>query len=81
MNPPTEEERRKLERCERGRFIRPSALNGWQATPKGLLLIYADFSRELLEMPEQEAADNAIFLSHEKEQEIVCITWDDLPTK
>lgn len=81
MKPPTEEERRKLERCERGRFIRPSALIGWEATPKGLLLIYADFSRELLEMPEQEAADNAVFLAQEKEQEIVCITWENLPTK
>jgi len=81
MNPPTEEERRKLERCKRGRFIRPSALNGWQATPKGLLLIYTDFSRELLEMPEQEAADNAVFLSQENEREIVCLTWENLPTK
>lgn len=81
MNPPTEEERRKLERCKRGRFIRPSALNGWQATPEGLLLIYADFSRELLEMPEQDAADNAIFIDREIDRKIVCITWENRPTK
>ena len=81
MNLPTEEERRKLERCKRCRFIRTSALNSWQATPDGLLLIYADFSRELLEMPEQEAADNAFFLAQEIDRKIVCITWEKLPAK
>lgn len=72
----TEEERRKEERSKRGRFIRPSALLGWQATPGGLELIYGDYSRELLPMSEQEAADNAFFLAREYGQDLVCIVGE-----
>lgn len=42
--------------------IRASYINGWQATPGGLSLIYADGTRETIAMSREDAEANALFL-------------------
>ena len=66
----------KYERYLRGRFLRRAYIQGWQATSRGLMVMYADGQREVLEMSQQDALENAWFLASEFGKEVVCISYE-----
>ena len=72
----TEQEKQAYDKFLRGRFVRKDKLLGWQVVRGGLLLLYTDGSREVLEMNEKEALENSDFLAHELGGGLICLTYD-----
>jgi len=66
----------KDERYLRGRFLRRAYIQGWQVTSTGLMVMYADGQREVLEMSQQDALDNARFLAYEFGKDQICISYE-----
>ena len=58
------------------RFIKRQFVMGWEAQEDGLLLIYADGSREVIPMSEREALENSLHLAREID-DAIGLTWED----
>ena len=60
--------------------MRCCCIIGWEAQEAGLLLIYLNGQREVIEMPAKEAEANSTFLCGELmkgRDDIIGISWED----
>lgn len=68
-----------MEKVKHVRFYRCSYIVGWEPLDTGLLLIYSDGQREVVEMPAKEADENCQFLCDElsNARDFIGIAWED----
>lgn len=68
-----------MEKVKHVRFYRCSYIVGWEPLDTGLLLIFSDGKREVIEMPAKEADENSQFLAGEMlrdNRDIIGIAWE-----